>query len=98
MKMKKNIFPIEQVAKLAKLNINSDDTQVQQDFAEIIQIIDIVNNYQHNEDTTDTQPNTESFARDDIVSSLNRRGRNIQLASESVGMQYYSVPLVIDEQ
>jgi Asp-tRNA(Asn)/Glu-tRNA(Gln) amidotransferase C subunit len=91
-------FPIEQVAKLAKLDINNDDQQVQQDFAEIIQLIDTVNTNQHNENTASIQTGTESFAQNDVVSTLNRRGRNIQLAAASVGMQYYSVPLMLDAE
>ena len=90
-------FPISKVAQLAKLAVDENDAKLQEDFADIMQLIDKIKNYPGDNNTISSVM-LEPEERPDVAASLNRRGRNILLATDSVGMKYYSVPIVIDEE
>lgn len=94
--MSDNKFPLEQISKLAKIAINPQDRKLQQDFNDIMQLINHIQDYDIS--AQQQQPTRPApYYRRDIVDALNRRGRNILLAPENSELKYYQIPLVIQE-
>ena len=97
--MPNKTFPLETISELAKIGFDPNDQKLKNDFSDIIQLIDKISYF--NIDTANKNPANEpqnSLHRQDVVSSLNRRGSTMTLAPKSVDSAYYAVPTVIEDK
>ena len=97
--MSNKTFPLKTISGLAKIGFDPHDQKLQNDFSDIIQLIDKITYFNHDTINENTANEPESSRqRQDIVSSLNRRGRTMILAPKSVDSTYYAVPIVIEDK